>query len=317
MILAGGDRREGRAVILAVVCALTGLWPGKPPAAGEGACGKTTRQLYKACRLEARGDSRVGIAVCVNLRDDEARTACKNDTREALSEALAECEEVREARTEVCVDLGPGRYDPVIDPLSFVSRITNPYAPFRPGAWWEYRKDGEEGLERIRVEVLKKRRDISGVTVTTVRDRVWLDGVLIEDTRDWLAEDVDGNVWYFGEISKNFEAGLLASLDGSWEAGKEGAKPGFWVKAQPVAGEFYRQEYALKNEAEDMVEVLDVDSQEIVPFANGAPVLETRDYTPLEPGGEEHKFYVPGIGLVLEVDLETGERLELLDCSLC
>ena len=217
----------------------------------------------------------------------------------------------------MCEGVGQGSYDPVIDPANFVSKITNRYAPFRPGAWWEYEKQTEEGLERIRVEVLKKRREILGVGVTTLRDRVWVDGVLIEDTIDWLAQDKAGNVWYFGEISKNFEDGLLASLDGSWEAGKDGAKPGFWVKRAPQVGEFYRQEYALDNEAEDIVEVLDLDAQETVPFANGRRVLKTRDFTPLEPDAEENKFYVPGIGFVSEVDLETGETLELVDCSLC
>ena len=226
MISTRNDWREERAVLLAIACALIGLCSGGVLAADEGPniCGKTTGQLLKACRLEARDDYRVGTAICLNLSDGRVAKACMRATRKARSEALAECRDVREARDEVCAELGPGPYDPVIDPANFVSEITNPYAPFRPGTWWEYRKQGEEGLERIRVEVLKKRREILGVGVTTIRDRVWLDGVLIEDTIDWLAEDRAGNVWYFGEFSKNFERGLLASLDGSWEAGKDGAK---------------------------------------------------------------------------------------------
>ncbi|MGH2669271.1 MAG: hypothetical protein ACRDH5_09190 [bacterium] len=304
---------------MAVVCVLIGLCPGDALAAGEGPniCGKTTSQLLKACRLEAGDDYRVGTAICLNLSDGQASEDCKIAAREARSEALAECRDVREARDEVCADLGPGPYDPVIDPANFVSEIDNPYAPFQPGAFWEYEKQTAEGLEEIRVEVLEETREILGVTVTTVRDTVTLDGEVVEDTLDWLAQDVDGNVWYFGEISKNFEDGLLANLDGSFEAGKDGAKPGFWVKRAPQVGEFYRQEYALNNEAEDVVEVLDLDAKETVPFANKGRVLKTRDFTPLSPGAEENKFYVPGIGFVLEVDLETGERLELVDCSLC
>ncbi|MGA1826502.1 MAG: hypothetical protein ACMUIP_17755 [bacterium] len=27
------------------------------------------------------------------------------------------------------------------------------------------------------------------------------DGIVIEDTEDWYAQDIQGNVWYFGEIS--------------------------------------------------------------------------------------------------------------------
>ena len=319
MISTRNDWRAGRAALLAAVCALTGLCPGGALAAGAGPniCGKTAGQLLKACQLEARDDYRVGIAICLNLSDGQASENCKIAAREARSEVLAECRDFRETRDEVCEGVGQGPYDPVIDPANFVSKITNPYAPFTPGMWWEYEKQGEEGLERIRVEVLKKRRKILGVSVTTVRDRVWLDGEVIEDTIDWLAQEKAGNVWYFGEISKSFENGLLASLDGSWEAGKDGAKPGFWVKRAPRVGEFYRQEYALDNEAEDIVEVLDLDAQEIVPFGNGRPVLKTRDFTPLEPDAEENKFYVPGIGFVLEVDLETGEELKLVDCSLC
>ncbi len=183
-------------MLLAVVCALIGLCPGEALAAGEDAniWGKRPSQLLAACRLEARDDYRVGIAICLNLSDGQASEDCKIAAREARSEVLGECRDVREARDEVCADLGPGSYDPVIDLANFVSEITNPYAPFRPGMWWEYEKQTEDGLERIRVEVLKKRRKILGVGVTTVRDRVRLDGEVIEDTIDWLAQDKAGNV---------------------------------------------------------------------------------------------------------------------------
>ena len=301
-----------RAPLLATACALIGLFPGGALAA-PGICGNTNRQLLQACRLEARDEAGVGSATCLNLSDTQAARACMRATQEALSEALAECLDVREARDEVCQELGPGPYDPVIDPANFVSGIDNPYSPFPPGAFREYEKRTAEGLERVRVEVLAERRQILGVEVTTLRDTVTLDGVLVEDTVDWLAQDVDGNVWYFGEISQGFEEGLLASLDGSFEAGKNGAKPGFWIKAAPQLGEFYRQEWSL-GVAEDVVEVVSLNATDTnVPFSGSGPVLKTRDFTPLEPGVEEFKCYVPGIGFVLEVEPETGERLELVD----
>ncbi len=318
MLSTRNDWGEGRAVLLAVGCGLIGLCPGEALAAGEGPniCGKTTGQLLQACRLEAGDDARVGTAICLNLSDGQASVACKIATREARSEALVECRDVREARNEVCAGVGQGPYDPVIDPANFVSEIDNPYAPFKPGRFWEYEKTTAEGLEHIRVEVLPETREILGVTVTTLRDTVTLDGVVIEDTIDWLAQDVNGDVWYFGELVQNFEDGQLANLDGSFEAGKNGAKPGFWVRAAPQVGEVYRQEFDLGN-AEDIVEVLDLDAQETVPFANGRPVLKTLDFTPLSPGAKENKFYVPGIGFVLEVDPETGDMLKLVHCSLC
>jgi hypothetical protein len=40
--------------------------------------------------------------------------------------------------------------------------------------------------------------------------------------------------------------------------------------------------------------------------------LKTRDFTPLEPAANEEKYYCPGTGLVLSVDVKTQEREELV-----
>lgn len=282
---------------------------------GGDSCKKTNSYLLRACKLEAQDDSQVEAAKCLNMTDPQAAEACARAARTAFAAAVRECGEVRQARDQVCIKLGPGPYDPVIDPANFVVGISNPYTPFPPGAFRVYEKRTAEGVERIRVEVLPETRVIQGVTVTTLRDTVTLNGVLIEDTKDWLAQDRQGNVWYFGEIVQNFENGLLANLDGSFESGLNGAKAGFWSKAMPQVGETYRQEWALGN-AEDVVEVVSLDARDtVVPFSqNGTgPVLKTLDTTPLSPGVVEYKYYVPGIGFALEVKPATGERLELID----
>jgi hypothetical protein len=323
----GKTWRGQRAALLAAALAQMALFPADVRASGEqrswedperrgpDICGGTTRLLFEACELDSRDDERVRFAICRNVSERQEAEACLLAAREARREAFATCRAVRNARGEVCEALGRGAYDPVLDPANFVSRIDNPYAPFPPGAFREYEKKTAAGLERIRIEVLPETREILGVEVTTLRDTVTLDGVLVEDTLDWLAQDVHGNVWYFGEISQSFDEGLLANLDGSFEAGKGGAKAGFWIKAAPKVGELYRQEWALGN-AEDVVEVVSVDARDTdVPFReNGSgPVLKTRDFTPLSPGIVEYKYYVPGVGFALEVDPETGERLELID----
>jgi hypothetical protein len=41
----------------------------------------------------------------------------------------------------------------------------------------------------------------------------------------------------------------------------------------------------------------------------------TRDFTPLEPDARERKFYAPGVGLILERDLVSGDRVELVEFS--
>jgi hypothetical protein len=37
-----------------------------------------------------------------------------------------------------------------------------------------------------------------------IRDTAYDNGVLIEDTLDWYAQDDFGNVWYLGEIAINY-----------------------------------------------------------------------------------------------------------------
>ena len=81
-----------------------------------------------------------------------------------------------------------------------------------------------------------------GVTTRVVRDRVTVDGEVAEDTFDWYAQDAAGNVWYFGEESKEYEDGEVASTAGSWEAGVHGALPGIVMPAVPEPGQVLRQE---------------------------------------------------------------------------
>lgn len=101
-------------------------------------------------------------------------------------------------------------------------------------------------------------KEIMGVQCVVARDTVTVKGEVTEVTLDWYAQDRNGDVWYFGEDSKEYEKGAVVSTKGSWEAGVNGPRPGIIMKAQPVAGESYRQEYS-KGEAEDMAKVVSLD----------------------------------------------------------
>jgi hypothetical protein len=103
-------------------------------------------------------------------------------------------------------------------------------------------------------------------------------------------------------------------MDGSFQAGRDGAKPGVIMQAVPRVHETYRQEFALA-EAEDAATVLDLDAHASVPFGSFSNCLRTKDFSPLEPDVVENKFYAPGIGDVLELDLSTGDRLELISVT--
>ena len=205
-------------------------------------------------------------------------------------------------------------YAPDIDPADFVARIDNPYMPLTPGVTLVYESTTGEGLERIEVTVLDETRVVMGVAAAVVRDTVTLDGQLIEDTLDWYAQDKEGNVWYFGEAVDNYVNGELANHDGSWEAGVDGALPGIIMVADPLAhaGETYRQEY-YAGEAEDMGKVVGPAGPLIVPFGEFQDVLQTEDWTPLEAGSTEFKYYAPGVGLIREVKPSTGQTSELVD----
>jgi hypothetical protein len=133
--------------------------------------------------------------------------------------------------------------------------------------------------------------------------------------RSWYAQDRDGNVWSFGEDTKELEGGKVVKTEGSWEAGKDGALPGIIMEADPQVGDRYRQEY-YEGEAEDMAEVLSVDERTTVPHGSFEGVLETKDWTPLEPGIVEHKHYARGVGTIHKekVEGETG-HLDLLEMT--
>jgi len=193
--------------------------------------------------------------------------------------------------------------------------------------------------ELIVVEVLEDTKMIDGVLCAVVRDTVTEipedegddesslqeegeedeeAGDLIEDTLDWYAQDVDGNIWYFGEIAQNFEDGELTDLDGSWIAGEDGARAGILIMAMPTVNSVYRQEFLL-TEAEDMALVISVDAMpdlsEDNPGDCSLGCLQTEEWTPIEPDSLEYKFYQPGVGLIQEVDPEADETLELVEYS--
>jgi hypothetical protein len=205
-------------------------------------------------------------------------------------------------------------YAPKIDPADFVSEIDNKYFPLEPGTTFVYEGKDEEALERIEVSVTDDTRQVMGVECAVVRDRVWIDGELVEDTFDWHAQDKEGNVWYFGENSREIKNGKVVSTEGSWEAGVDGAKPGIIMQADPKVGMTYRQEY-YKGEAEDMGKVLSLDESATVPFGSFDHLLMTSDWDPLDPSaGVAHKYYAPGVGKVKELYVKgPAERVELID----
>ena len=204
--------------------------------------------------------------------------------------------------------------DPVnLDPANFSADITNPYWPMRPGTRWTYRtaEAGEPPQEVVIVVTTDTKKLANGITARVVRDTARSEGQIIEDTLDWYAQDSDGNIWYMGEDTVEFEDGKIVSRAGSWEAGADGALPGIMLPAQPQVGQRYRQEYK-KGEAEDNGEVLATNhlvEVESGPYKNA---LVTMDTSTIEPDVVEYKFYAPGVGPLLAMDISGGAGREEL-----
>jgi hypothetical protein len=322
------------------------LWPaglradddGDEALSDNGAyCSSTAAAAFESCKDGVEADFRLAIGKCINVADAQARSLCIADARDARDEARQLCQDQRKARHDVCAVLGEGRYEPNFNPARFdkdFGNLThpNPYFPLAIGNKWVF-----GGAEDVHIKVLDKTKLIAGVTCIAVNDRVTVDGVLSEDTDDWFAQAKNGDVYYAGEQTAEYETfpgdvppdPELVTTEGSFKTGRDGAKPGIAFFAAPKVGKVYRQEFDLNN-AEDLARILsttyafgdDPELDRFVPqklaelLCSGDCVV-TKEFTPLNPGpgGVERKYYAPGIGNFLGIDLESGDTVQLVGCN--
>ena len=285
-------------------------------------CSDTANLVWRACGLEVANSYVLSIAYCGNLDDSAERRACVEEASTARSEGTQTCAAQHEARDQICDEMGESRYDPDFAPVNFESDFgnlvnTNRYFPLGIGNRWEYAGSSE----KVQLEVLNRTKIIEGVNCLVVRDQVFKNGQLAEDTDDWFAQDLAGNVWYCGELVRDYEIAdgdkpelpELISTAGTFKAGRDGALAGIIMFAAPQVGRTYREE-ASWNSAEDLSEVLSVAATEHSPAATCAGnCLLTRAFSPLDPGVSERKFYAPGVGQIVGTkDGESG-RLELVE----
>lgn len=271
-----------------------------------GACSQTTAAAAAGCAADATSKYSYSLGGCENETPSSAVGDCRARAAKAFSAANALCLDQANARSAVCDAIGQAPYDPQIVPAEFSANVTNPLFPLRPGSRWIYRN----GDAAVTVDVLARTRRIAGVDCRVVHDVNRVSGEVEEDTFDYYAQRNDGNVWYFGEDTIAYDNGM-ADTTGSWRTGVDGAKPGVIMFAHPPIGTAYRQEFRLGS-AEDMARALAGNQHVQVPFGSFNNAMKTREFTALEPGGVEMKYYVPGIGNVLTVNPDTGEREALV-----
>ncbi len=209
------------------------------------------------------------------------------------------------------------------DPLT----IDNELLPMVPNTTQTYKADGADGCEVDVVTVTNETKAIAaGITARVVRDLAYEDAEcngtlhLVERTDDWFAQDNSDNVWYMGEYSENCDGPNNCTLsDGSWEAGVDGAKAGIIMLAHPTSGDQYHQEF-YEDHAEDEAKVSGVgvtvklSREDAFPPGTFTGCLKTKEWSDLDTGSVEQKYYCPDIGLVA-IDEHHGKilRAELVD----
>jgi hypothetical protein len=330
-------RRLILGIAVAIIFAITALGGNSESQRRNDFCSQTAQTLFDACKAEVLDDSFKVEAICINISDSKKRNECFDQLEEAQEDGNQLCRLQRDARLNACKSLGEGRYDPEVNPALYDDNFTrltnpNPYFPLGIGNRWEYRGGNEVNL----VEVLNQTKLIAGVTCIVVRDRVFKDRDLVEDTDDWFAQAKNGNVWYFGEEVKNFESfdgdnprrPELVDISGSFKFGRGGDKGGLFFLISPKPGDVYREEFSLGN-AEDVTEILSTtytfgtnrELDRLVPqqlaarFCSSGDCIVTRNFSLLEPGIFARKYYARGIGFFLEVKTDTEEVVQLVDCN--
>ncbi len=206
-------------------------------------------------------------------------------------------------------------YAPKIDPANFTAGVVDhPFYPLTPGTVFHFSEKNGNVVNDNEVTVTKDTKTILGVTCVVVHDTLKdKKGTLLEDTLDWYAQDKDGNVWYFGEDTKEYDEKGKANPAGSWEAGLKGAQPGIIMPAHAKAGDAkYRQEY-LKGEAEDNGQVAAIDDKVKVPAGEYTGCIRTKEWSDLESGSEK-KWYAKGVGFVRSESMD-GEVAELVSVT--
>lgn len=186
--------------------------------------------------------------------------------------------------------------------------VDNSYFPMTDGLTrvyvGEFEEDGELMRESFELTNTGPGRVLLGVPTWTQRDRAYEGGLLVEETRDYYAQDTDGNVWYFGEDVTNYvyddDGDLIeTNADSSWLAGVNDALPGLIMPSALTVGFNYYQEFAVDDEALDHGTIASIGNTVTIAIGTFTDVVQVLEGSDLDPDFREFKYYAPGVGLIL------------------
>jgi hypothetical protein len=203
--------------------------------------------------------------------------------------------------------------DFAIERCGFVNTgAQNPYFSLQPGRRLVLEGDDDGEAVRVEITVLGTTKVIdfiapSGkamhVVTRVVEERESKDGELAEVSRNFFARCKQTNdVFYFGEEVDNYEDGQIVDHGGSWQAGVNGAQPGILVPARFLLGARYYQEQA-PGIALDRAENVEMGLTLHLAGRRLRDCVAVAETSAIE-SGESAKVYCPGVGLVLDDDIE-------------
>jgi hypothetical protein len=187
-----------------------------------------------------------------------------------------------------------------VDTADLGSTGRNPFFILEPG----YTLVLENESERLTITVLSETRAVDGVETRVVEERETNRGRLVEISRNFFAISRRTNdVFYFGEDVDIYKDGTIASHEGAWRSGVNGARFGLMMPGLPKVQAKYYQEIA-PGVAMDRAVIVSLSETLRTPAGSFRDVLKIEETTPLEPNAREFKYYARGVGLLQDGSLK-------------
>ncbi|MEU6138845.1 hypothetical protein ABZ848_00610 [Streptomyces sp. NPDC047081] len=198
-----------------------------------------------------------------------------------------------------CLPLAPksARVDLATPRFTHPTRITNPLHPTARVTQTIY--GGQESGKPFRTEVTL----LPGTRTITWGDRTihavtsqyvaFSAGRVEEVADDWYAQADDGSVWYLGENVFNYDNGVVADTEGTWQAGHGNAPGAMIMPAHPHKGDVYRTEN-LPGVVFEQVTVRGVGQTVDGPYGKITDAMTVHELH--MDGTTEDKVFAPGYG---------------------
>jgi len=197
------------------------------------------------------------------------------------------------------------------------SQITNRYLPMEPGTRITYdgvvTEDGESKGHRVVTTITGITKLVDGVRTRVILDQDYDEDELAEQEIALFAQDTSGVVWSLGEYPEEYEGGKFTGAPSTWLTGREGARAGIAMQADPATGTpEYVQGFAPKIEFDDRGKVLLSFRQVSDALGTYTDALVVDERSATEPDdGHQLKFHAPGRGVV-RIEAVGGAKQETL-----